>query len=405
MSALTFKALKYICLTGAHGSGKSFAALSMFGDRVLPGSDEVILVVDTEYSTTTFSHLFEMRSINWWDITANTPAEQHFEELEKRIKVEVEKVKKEGKRVIQIDFDTNEPIQDSIFDYVRANAKKFGKSAKQYDKMAGILYADVKKALFEFLTRMADICELVTIVAHERKVWKNDRPTKKVRPVGLSPFQQLSHLTVCLDREVPAGKSSVDVVPKGIVLKDRCIARDESGKTRPVFPPTFPSFSGDAIRYYMENLVDYKKLKKGEQAVEHEPTEAELLEMRKEVAEAEERLLNREDDPPQDSKSASVDPLAKKPEESKPTEGKPAESEKSVSGDRIDPQVAGDLITLTKRIDTKMPGYWNAIRDKLPKYTVGKTQEFGDIHIDSLETVRGAVLGKLKQMGLSADPN
>ena len=396
-ATLGFDALKYISLTGAHGSGKTFSSLSMLGAETEADGPKKILVLDTEYSTTTYSHLFNMDVIDWWDIVDGVEPKDQWEKMTEAILTALK-----GGKYAQFGIDTIEPPQGAAYEYVRARPSKYGKSKGQYDKMTALLTADVKLELFNFLAKLAKHVELVTLVCHERKVWKNDRPTKNSKPVGLSPFQQVSHLTVCLDREIKPGKPRVDDYPKGIVLKDRCIARDDKGVPHPVFPPTFPRFSGDAIREYLAKPASWDKLKKAEQAVDPAPSEAEVLDRKRELLEMEERIQQQA----QANAATSVDPLAPKPAPVK--EEKPAalaNPEKAVSSDRISPEVATELIVLAKRIDAVKPGFWDTIREKLPKYTIGETPEWGDIRVANLDKVRGAIHKKLDALGISKDPN
>lgn len=177
-------------------------------------------------------------------------------------------------------------IETGQVEWVKANPKLFGRTAGQYERASGLLWADVKSHWKMFLGTSARKFETFCFSAHMGNVWKGSQPTGKRAPKGKETLFELASLYLQLERK-PDDKGRVPDKPSGIVLKSRlAVSRFVDGDMvhTPILPPRLPVATPASIRKYIANPPDYSKLKKDELAPAEVLSEDERLEIQRETA-------------------------------------------------------------------------------------------------------------------------
>lgn len=264
-------------LTGEYASGKS-----LFACTICPGPQT--LVFDTELSTLTYKDSLGFTHRNLCEIMRDMKPVDKFLKWAEMVRQEPA-----GKyRVIVLDVVSE--IEIGLVDWVRRNPAEFGYTASQFSQSAAIMWGCVKDHWKSVLSDLAVRCETFVFISHMRDVFVGGRPTGKREPKGKDTLAEMATLYLMMERPVDK-KGNKQQVPSAVVLKDRLVSMRTlaSGEIEmcPTLPPRLPKATPVAIREYMAAPPDYSKLKAGERAEEHQPTEMELQQAKLATAEAE----------------------------------------------------------------------------------------------------------------------
>lgn len=417
--------LRIIEVTGPKGSGKTTFMLGLHPYAKHMDGPPKILCFDDEMGASLYSHIYNYDLVDFHmdpRFSGKSLADKWaaFVELWKGVKP--------GEYDVCA-LDTIWFLEQCLDAWVEANPGEFDKTAGQYKKMPAIKGADLKGYLHVFIMQeILTKVEVLAYSAHERSVWKNDKPTREVRPYGKSTWQQLAHLVLRLDRSIPPGKTSADPVPRATVLSTRL----RSATGQPVLPPAFREATGDTIRKFIENPSNWKKLKKDEVIPVHtlseeekQEREAELLDKQLEVAEAQKQVIAMRQEQQRsvleeyEAKGKPADEAAvaaktedkeravaavaavagPRPEQPATTEEQPATEKPS----RISPEEAAQIITIAKLVNAKQPKFWDAFMGGIKKYTVGETGLPADIAPEFLPRIRGRLNEVAEANGVSTE--
>ncbi len=280
--------LGLISVSGEHESGKS-----LFGLTVCP---ESVCVIDTERSVESYETAFHLKRVRKLDeiaaqtsnavIDLNSVAGLKADSISRKrcLDAVVEKIPAGRWRVIVVDVLTD--VEDSFADYVEVNAGEFGYSTGQFAKMSGLKWKCVKRIEKTLLLRLMDKCECVVVARHMRDRWENGVRRNEREAKGLDSIDELSSLTVILERKTEKDGSKPGV-PSALLVKSRLVHTEFVNgevKTSPMFPPRFAKFSPADVRHYILNPPNYDKLKKGEKAEKADLTEDEKLLIQSQIA-------------------------------------------------------------------------------------------------------------------------
>jgi len=192
-------------------------------------------------------------------------------------------------RVIML--DTIGEVESGLTDWVEDNPQHFNHTRNQYDRMAGLFWADVKEHWKLVLNDLASRCETFVFTAHMGNVWDGGAaPVKgKRKPKGKETLMELASLYLQLERK-PDDKGAVPAIPSAIVLKSRLASmrlnKEAGGEVEvlPTLPPRLPFATPKAIREYMVKPPDYAKLKKDERVQEQRMSEDDRLQLQAQIA-------------------------------------------------------------------------------------------------------------------------
>ena len=262
------KILPFIGVTGPITSGKSLFLLSI----VLKDPEDVYspatgwskpprtIVYDDEHGTDPYSHVRNFKRVDMAEMVADdAPLWKIWDEFVSSIKA----IKPGEFDCCAI--DTNELLENALLAWVRQHPVG-GHTQGQYDKMAGLMFADMKTTLMSFLTRIAaPRFQVFAWSAHERTEWQNNQPTTRKRPYGKTTWMQCASLYLRLERLKKAGQSAPPQLPRGTKLKARTMYIRPDGSEGDWLPEVIQDCTPERIREYARNPADFKKLKKSEQ--------------------------------------------------------------------------------------------------------------------------------------------
>lgn len=183
--------------------------------------------------------------------------------------------------------DVISDVGDGLANWVLANPGYFGRTAQQYQKASGLFRNDVNIYWKNFLGRIATRCQTFAYSVHMRNVWVGGIPTTKREAKGGSVIQELTSLHLHLERDL-TGSTKMEK-PHAIVVKSRLSVVkvvNHTVEVQEILPPRIKDASPDAIRAYIKNPVDPKKLKKDEQVQAKVMTDDERLMVQAEIAAA-----------------------------------------------------------------------------------------------------------------------
>jgi hypothetical protein len=282
MQQLFPQSIPIIGVAGEHASGKT-----LFGATICPGPQT--LIYDSEKSSETYRGL----GFDRVDIPAELqrkhpkgykPIDAFMWWLESVRAIPADKY-----RVIVLDVATD--VEIGAVDWVRANPGYFSRTAAQYARMSGLVWGDMKELWKAILADIASRCQTFVFAVHMADVWVGDRPSGRRRPRGKSTLLELASLFLCLER-CKDGKGNQQTVPSAVVLKSRLAHTHVNAATGvveivPALPPRLPAATPDAIRAYLLQPPDYRKLTKDERAPEAVLTDDDRAQIKLQTAEAE----------------------------------------------------------------------------------------------------------------------
>lgn len=279
------KPIPIIGVTGAYGSGKT-----LFGMTISP-TPGTTLVYDFEKSSESYEDLGAHRVDAGAYMLDRHQGKAKPIDLFKWWRDHVRSIQPGKYRVIMVDPVSE--IESGLVAYVEANPQEFGRTKRQYEVASGLKWGDVKELWKQVLSDVAARCETFVFVAHLKQVWAGNSPTGKVAPKGKTTLDELASLYLHMERVADKRTGQAPAVPSAVVRKQRLVHTridPETGELQitPALPPRLPLATPVAIRQYQLTPPDYAALDEEERAPEDAPpTEAELLEMRTRVAEAE----------------------------------------------------------------------------------------------------------------------
>jgi len=173
-------------------------------------------------------------------------------------------------RVIVVD-PISGTLEAGMVEKVARDYVKHGFKTKQkFEDSGGIFWGVVKAYWEEVLFYITARCETFVFIAHQREIWKDNRPTGDREAAGKTTLRQLANLYLFLERK-PAKRGEAPArIPS---------AKVEKGRTLQAFPPRLPVATPDAIRYYIEHPSDFAVLSEEEIVKETELSEADRLRM------------------------------------------------------------------------------------------------------------------------------
>lgn len=255
-----------IGLCGSKGSGKTLAGLTLCPEETIE--------IGIEDSGVTYSLPLKKRFSMYREVTGKDgeipkPAEcwAWFEGIIKQIRTGDLKC-----RVLFVDPITD--IQSGLVEYVKQNAAKFGRTANQYEKASGLLWADVKAYAKMLLGTISTKCTFM-FTAHMGSVWANGAPVAgKTKSKGMDTFYELASLYLYLTRDIdpqtgkqPGAPVAFCCPPHGKSrLAHNILTPDGEHEIKPILPPRIENFTWKRLREYVATPPDYGKLKKSELA-------------------------------------------------------------------------------------------------------------------------------------------
>ena len=274
--------IEIIGLTGEYASGKT-----LFGLTIDPRST---LIFDMEKSAGSYLGLGFTRIDMGEQLLRRYPAgykpKQAFEWWLDAIR----RVQPGAYRVIMLDPISE--VEAGLTDWVEDNPSFFGHTKQQYERMAGLFWADVKEYWKLILTDLASRCETFAFTSHMGNVWEGSAPVKgKRKPKGKETLMELASLYLHLERKAD-DKGNVPGKPSAIVLKSRLAStrlNPDTGDVEivPTLPPRLPVATPAEIRKYMLAPPNYDKLKAGERIPEQRLSDDERLQLQTAKAQAE----------------------------------------------------------------------------------------------------------------------
>lgn len=196
----------------------------------------------------------------------------------------VRSIKPGDYRVIVLDVVSE--IETGLVEWVSKNPHHFGRTTVQYQKMAGLLWGDVKELWKAILMDLTSRCETFVFVSHMANVWSGDRPSGKRKPKGKETLMELASLYLELDRK-PRPDGTIPIKPAAKVLKTRLVTPTADGDIVPTLPPRLPECTPKRIREYMLKPPDQENLKPEEKAPEEKMSDDDRLQLQVEKAERE----------------------------------------------------------------------------------------------------------------------
>ena len=188
-------------------------------------------------------------------------------------------------------------IESGEVDIVKADPGQYGYTKGQVESSVGLLMAAMKAHWKKVLMTFSTVCKCFYFTTHLRDEFRGGKPSGRREPRGKETLAELASLYLWLER-LPNDKGEVSDEPSAIVLKQRLADTtiDAQGNLVVValMPPRIPVATVGAVRGYIANPPDYKKLAAGERVIEKQASEEELLRIKLATAEAErETVVNR----------------------------------------------------------------------------------------------------------------
>lgn len=264
------KPIPIIGLTGEFASGKS-----IFGLTIAP--PEKTVVYDAEKSTLVyhepsfnFCHVDCVAEMNRAGLSWENPVERWT-----WFKGDILQRFSTGKFLVAM-IDPVKPFEDALFEYIRQVPTDFGLTANQVSKSVMLVWAAMKNAWNATLLSLSGKCETLVYTTHMANEFKGGSATGRRKPQGKETLFELATLYLEMQRKPAQGRTPD--VPSAVILKDRISnVRFVNGKhtVTPLLPPRLPQATPEAIRQYLSNPLDWKKLKDDEQVGAETMTEEE----------------------------------------------------------------------------------------------------------------------------------
>lgn len=283
------KKIQFFGATGPQWSGKSMLGLS-----IAPGRRNGIartLAYDMELSLGDYAEGVQCDRIDVPAELIKKYGERETTPLEKFLwfKESVMSVARGKHDVIMVD-PVNE-LESGIRQYVQQNPTKFGYTDKQFERSPPLLETAMQEYWKALLANIASRCQTFYYTVHLRDQFQGATPTGKKEPRGRKVISELSSLFLWLERVAPregANVGKMPEIPVGKVLKERLgkveIGADGEVICTPVLPPRLPEASAKAIREYLLNPPNYKRLKADEKYIEPTLSDDERLLLQSQIA-------------------------------------------------------------------------------------------------------------------------
>lgn len=278
--------LPVIVLSGPHGSGKT-----VFGLTICP---EETYYIDLEQSAATYAVQLPIkkRIVMAEEMSKRFPRDKHpngWKPIDLYLwwREKIDAIKPGEYRVLMT--DPISAVEDGMADWVYANAKLFGATQAQYDKMSGIKWGHMKNLYNQLINDLTAKVEVVVFVVHMKQEFAGSSPTGKRIPKGKETLDEMASLYLIMDRSKDKMTGLAPEEPRALVRKDRLnvMKKDPvTGRWRPtpILPPHLPVATPDSINAYMaRGGLDYAKLNPNEQVPQEVLTDAERLALELEI--------------------------------------------------------------------------------------------------------------------------
>lgn len=277
------KRIRAFGATGPQWSGKSYLGLS-----IAPGRRNGVprtLAYDLELSLGDYAEDAQCELIDVPEQLLLKYGQREVTALEKFMwwRENVLAVPKGKYDVIMVD-PINE-MEDGVGMFVYANATKFGYTTQQFERGVALFEAAMQSYWKSLIGAIASRCQTFFFTTHLRSQFNGSTPIAgKFEPRGRKVISQLASLYLWLDRSAPregANVGKVPEIPAGRIIKERLgkvwIGDDGELNCTPVLPPRLPEASVKAIKAYLLNPPNYKRLKADEKYIEPAMTDDERL--------------------------------------------------------------------------------------------------------------------------------
>lgn len=254
-----------IGLCGAKGSGKTLAGLTLCPEETIE--------IGIEDSGVTYNLPLKQRFSMYKEVTGKDGGIPKPIDCWTWFAGIVDKIAKGELKCRVLVVDPITDIQSGLVEWVKANAQQFGRTATQYEKASGLLWADVKAHAKMLLGKISTKCVFI-FTAHMGSVWAGGAPVAgKTKSKGMDTFYELASLYVYLTRDVDPATGQQPKEPVGYVCpphgKTRLahsVFNPETGEfdITPILPPRIPKFTWAELRKYVAKPPDFAKLKKDE---------------------------------------------------------------------------------------------------------------------------------------------
>lgn len=250
-------------ITGEFGAGKTYFAATI--------DPKNTLYLDLEMSAVDYESLgFERRDIRMLTaarLAGNGTLPEPLD-VYNTFWETVSGVKPGQYKVIVVD-PISGTLENGMTEKVAQDYAKHGfRSKAAFEGQGGIFWSTVKAYWEEVLFFITARCETFVFIAHQREVWKDNRPTGEREAAGKNTLRQLANLYLYLDRKPRKKGDAPPLIPAAHV---------EKGRTMQAFPPRLPRATPDAIRYYIQHPADFAALTDDELVIETELSEADRL--------------------------------------------------------------------------------------------------------------------------------
>lgn len=271
--------IEVIGLSGEFASGKTLMGLTI--------CPEGTLLIDLEKSAGTYAGSLGVKHREDFPVYLQAKHPGGYKSIDVFVAFceYLDKIQPGEYRVIMVDPISD--VEQGLVDWVKANPKHFGRTSNQYDKASGLLWADVKAHWKILLAGIASKCESFVFTTHMRNVWKGSSPTGKREPKGKDTLEELCSLYLVMNRLPVKRTGKPPAKPAAIVRKSRLVSMsmvDGEMEMVPTLPPRLPIATPKAIRDYIANPPDPKKLKKSEVVVEEGLSDDDKLLIQREIA-------------------------------------------------------------------------------------------------------------------------
>ena len=237
--------LPAVAVAGSWGTGKTLFALTR------PVVGEVVWF-HTEASGANYATLYDVDRI---EVNSIDDFRQGLAALKNR-------------EIGHIIIDTVAPIEDWLFQDVRAGTSLYGESisqpeANRFAKDSAAAWGEMKKRELTVLNKLKGYADVVTITSHMRAKYIGSRPSGLLEPRLKDVVYQFVAVFFVLQKGEGVGKPTAEV-KKSTLLDKKYFA--ENGEIRPVLPPRLPVADWESIWAYIENPVDADNLQPSEES-------------------------------------------------------------------------------------------------------------------------------------------
>lgn len=259
--------IEVIGVAGEVGSGKTLFALS-----IAPGNKRT-LIYDADKGSGAYSDSgLDFERVNLPDLMLKKyPQGYKPQQLFETWLAHVRSVPPGRYDVIIL--DTIREIEAGLTAWVLQHPEFFGRTAAQYLKMSGLMWADMRDYWKQICSDVSARCQSFVFTAHMANVWSGSAPIPGKRKVqGKESLMELASLYLIMER--PKDKQgNIPAIPSANVIKHRLAhmrMTADGPEFDPLLPPRLPIATPAAIRKYLASPPKYAALTADERIREPE---------------------------------------------------------------------------------------------------------------------------------------